>query len=286
VVPDSVLDFSSYSRFFTGLNISPVTTMVMNPEKTEKLMLEDPVFSGVFSTQLPASSNVDLPMVQGYFVQAGRTTGAAEVLMQLRSGAPLLSRFRKGKGETYVFMVPFSGNLSNLTRHAIFVPVMYRMALLSEKTGKLAYEIGTDDRIDLPTVTITGDNVFHLQNEKSGFDIIPAHRTSGSGSLISLNNQVLLAGNYELKSSGQLLTVPSFNFNRNESVMSFNTADDLNEKITQLRLKQVSVIEPGEAALTAGFTFMNEGTRLWKYCIMLVLMFLAIEIMLLKFRKP
>jgi hypothetical protein len=104
--------------------------------------------------------------------------------------------------------------------------------------------------------------------------------------LISLNNQVLLAGNYELKSSGQLLTVPSFNFNRNESVMSFNTADDLNEKITQLRLKQVSVIEPGEAALTAGFTFMNEGTRLWKYCIMLVLMFLAIEIMLLKFRKP
>jgi len=283
IVPDSIPDFVSYSQFFNTLGIAPITSLVMNPEKVEKLMIEDPLFSGVFSNNLPSGANVDLPTVQGYFVQAGSASGSGEMLMQLRSGAPLLSRYRVGKGEVYVFMVPFSGTRSNLARHAIFVPVMYRIALLSEKTGKLAFSIGADDRIELPSVTITGDNVFHLMNESLNFDVIPAHRSTGTGTVVSLNNQVVLPGNYELKSATKVVSMPSFNYNRNESVMSFLDADALKEMIEKLRLKNVAVIESKEATLTAGFTLMNEGIRLWKYCIILVLTFLAIEIILLKF---
>ncbi len=281
IVPDSTIDFATYASFFQNIGIAPITSLVMNPEKVEKLMLEDPLFSGVFSNNLPANANVDLPTVQGYYVQPGRTSG--EVLMQLRSGAPLLSRFRTGKGEVYVFMVPFSGTRSNLARHALFVPTMYRIALLSEKTGRLAFSIGTDDRIELPSVTITGDNVFHLRNEQMNFDVIPAHRSTGNGTVVSLNNQVVMAGIYELQSAGKIVSMPSFNFNRDESVMRFRDADALNEMIEKLRLKNIAVVTSSDATFTAGFTFMNEGIRLWKYCIILVLIFLAIEILLLKF---
>ncbi|MDQ3050590.1 MAG: BatA domain-containing protein [Bacteroidota bacterium] len=281
IIPDSTIDFESYRTFFQNMGIAPITSLVMNPEKVDKLMVEDPLFSGVFSNNIPSGANVDLPVVQGYYIQPGRSSG--EVLMQLRSGAPLLSRFRAGKGEVYVFMVPFSGNRSNLARHALFVPTMYRIALLSEKTGKLAFSIGTDDRIELPAVTITGDNVFHLRNESMNFDVIPAHRSTGSGTVVSLNNQVVMAGIYELQSAGKVISMPSFNFNRDESVMRFRDATALNEMIEQLRLKNIAVISSTNATLTAGFTFMNEGIRLWKYCIILVLIFLAIEILLLKF---
>lgn len=283
IVPDSMPDFASYSSFYSSMEIPPVTSLVMNQEKVEKLMLEDPLFSGVFSNNLPANANVDLPTVNGYFVQATGRSGSGETLMQLRSGAPLLSRHHIGNGQVYVFMAPFSGNLSNFARHAIFVPVMYRIALLSENTGRLAYAIGKDDRLELPAINITGDNVFHLLNEDIKFDVIPSHRSTSTGTMVSLNNQVVLAGNYELESAGKVIASPAFNFNRDESVMRFRDADALKEMIERLRLKNVSVIDPGKTELAAGFTFMNEGIRLWKYCIILVLLFLAIEIILLKF---
>jgi len=284
IVPDSSIDFSSYSRFFSILNIPPITGLVMSQERVDKLMLEDPVFKDVFSKSPAIGSNVDMPQVQGYFVQ-GQGRGSGETLMKLRSGSSLLSRYRIGKGEVYVFMTPFSGSLSNIARHAIFVPVMYRIALLSEQTGRLAYAIGRDDQIELPAVSLTGDHVFHLTNEYLNFDVIPAHRATGSGTMVMLNNQLVMAGNYKLTAADKIITTPSFNFNRDESVMSFLNSEELTEMIGKLRIKNVTVIQPETAEITAGLSVMNEGIRLWKFCLVMVLIFLAMEIMLLKFWK-
>ncbi|MBL0342553.1 MAG: hypothetical protein IPP71_17615 [Bacteroidetes bacterium] len=283
VVPDSSIDYSSYSNFLIPLGIAPLTSAVVNQERVEKLMLEDEIFQGVFSSASGISSSTDLPQVEKYYLQ--NTVSSGEKLIQLRSGAPILSRFLKGKGEVYLFAVSFSGNMSNFARHAIFVPVVYRMALLSERTGKKAYFIGSDDRIELPSTTIAGDEVFHLINEKSNFDIIPGHRTTGTGTVISINNQVTSAANYDLKLRNEVVAIASFNYNREESLLKFKSDAQLKSEIETLRLKNLKIIDSGDVELTHQFSAINEGTRLWKYCIMLVLLFLAFEVLLLKFWK-
>ena len=286
VVPDSSIDFNSYGDLFNKLGIPPFSSLVMNQERVDKLMLEDELFHGVFSSGSGVSSSTDLPQVEKYYLQNAASTGTGEKLIQLRSGAPLLSRFLKGKGEVYLFVVSFTEGMSNFARHALFVPVMYRMALLSEKSTKLSYFIGADDRIDLPATTIAGDEVFHLINEKSGFDIIPGHRNTGNGTVISINNQIEIAANYDLKLRDELVSVTAFNYNRAESQLKFRPAAELKSEIESLRLKNIKVIDSGDVELTRAFSSINEGTRLWKYCIILVLIFLAFEVLLLKFWKP
>jgi hypothetical protein len=206
-----------------------------------------------------------------------------DVLMKLRSGAPFLTRFQKGKGTVYLFHSPFTGSLTNFARHAIFVPVMYRIALLSEKNQTLAGFIGVDETIDLQGVSVSGDEVFHLINESNNFDIIPGHRTTAEGTLVDIKNQVVLAGNYDLKANDRLLAVPAFNFNRSESDMSFLTADQISEALGKYRLTNFEMMNAEKAEIVNHFSQLSEGIRLWKYCIILALLFLAIEVLLLKF---
>jgi len=285
MVPDSSMDFVSFGNLFNSFGIPPVSSMVMNQERVEKLMLEDPVFQGVFNSSSGLNASTDLPMVEKYFLQGNAAGGSGEKLLQLRSGAPLLSRYLKGKGEIYVFYTAFSGGMSNFARHAIFVPVMYRIALLSERPGKMAHFIGVDEQIELPPTAVSGDEVFHIINEDLNFDIIPGHRTTGKGTVISVNSQITQAANYDVSLSSNPVSVISYNFNRDESVMKFFDEDGLTKMIESLRIKNINIISATEQNLTGEFSSINEGTRLWKYCILLVLLFLAFEILLLKFWK-
>lgn len=62
----------------------------------------------MFSSGSGLNNSTDLPQVEKYFVQANAGLGSGEKLIELRSGAALLSRYLKGKGEIYLFNVAFS----------------------------------------------------------------------------------------------------------------------------------------------------------------------------------
>lgn len=119
--------------------------------------------------------------------------------MYLRSGAPLLTRYLKGKGEVYLFSVSFSGNMSNFARHAVFVPVMYRIALLVKNQAKWLILLVPTNRLNLQSASVSGDEVFHLINDELKFDIIPGHRTTGRGHCnFHQQPNVNQAANYDL----------------------------------------------------------------------------------------
>lgn len=278
LVPDSTIDFTSYSQFLTSLQIAPFSGAVFNNERIAGLSLEDPIFKGVFSSRNAINDQTDLPSTSGYFIRSGGSGSTGEALMRFRSGANALERHRKGKGQVYLFSFPFRGIWSNFTRHAIFVPVSYGIALSSGNAMPPAYTMGRDETIELPQITLTGDQVLHLKNSNLDFDVIPAHRSTGNATLIGLNNQVTRANHYELTKGDQPVTVLSFNFNRDESVMRFREPESLQKNYLEL-------LDGASENLAGNFVQMNEGTALWKYCIILALLFLAIEILLLKLWK-
>jgi len=285
VIPDSAADIMSYSSFLNGIGADPFSGLVENDEKVVKITLEDPLFTGVFSDGNKVDESADFPIVHKYFSQTISSSSRREILMQLRSGSPLLSRYREGNGNIYIFSVPLNGTFSNLARHALFVPVVYRIALLSEKSSRLAYMIGRDDRIEIPGIQLSGDNVFHLVNEKQKFDIIPAHKTIGSETVLTVNGIINEAGIYDLKTRNELVSALSFNYNRKESMLKFRSEEQLNSSLEELKLNNFKVMADKSVPLVKSLSVLNEGIRLWKYCIMMVLLFLAFEILLLKFWK-
>jgi hypothetical protein len=142
IVPDSTIDLQSYSAMLNGLGIAPYSGFINSSERVQSLATDDPLFTGVFSSLSKSGESVDLPITEGYFVQSGGGNSGGEVLMKLRSGSSFLSRHINDNGQVYLFYSPFSGQTSNFSRHAIFVPVIYRIALSSGHQTPLSWVIG------------------------------------------------------------------------------------------------------------------------------------------------
>jgi len=100
---------------------------------------------------------------------------------------------------------------------------------------------------------------------------------------LTMNNQIKKSGFYDLfLNPGQTNHSYSFNYNRRESALQYFSPEELSAKVG----KNVNVISALDTAvLTAQIEENNQGTVLWRWCIILTLLFLAIEILLLRFWK-
>ena len=73
----------------------------------------------------------------------------------------------------------------------------------------------------------------------------------------------------------------AFNDDRSESKLDYFTPNGLNKIVLQAN----TVIEAGDGALKGVASDTNLGMQLWKLCIILALIFLAAEILLIRFFK-
>jgi hypothetical protein len=85
-----------------------------------------------------------------------------------------------------------------------------------------------------------------------------------------------------LKKQDSTLATLAFNDSRAESDMTYLAPAALK----QFMPKASTLITGGKASLKGIVTETNLGTQLWKLCIILALIFLAAEIVLIRYFKP
>ncbi len=100
-----------------------------------------------------------------------------------------------------------------------------------------------------------------------------------------MHDQVREAGIYDLVRGNETVAVFAFNYNRNESQLDFYTPDQLAEMNDRFGLLNVALIRDSGRNLASIISDTSKGISLWKWCIVLVLIFLGIETLLLKFWK-
>jgi hypothetical protein len=99
----------------------------------------------------------------------------------------------------------------------------------------------------------------------------------------TINDQVKEAGFYEwfLNEEESLGTI-AFNYDREESDLTYLERSEL-EALAGDRMSIIDINE--NAALTARIEERSQGLVLWRLCLILALVFLAVEILLLRFWK-
>jgi len=256
IIPDSMASAETYSGLSSSLGIANIGSLRIAPDKVDRLQTDDPVFYGVFTGKSGVGASTDLPVVNRSLQLNG---GVPEVLLRLRSGEPYLNRYRVGDGSVYMLGSSLSGEMSGLAKHAIFVPIFYRMALLATNPQALAIFIGSDANLDIPSGGFSGDRIFKLKGSANRAEFIPTHRMVGSAVKINFGNTIRDAGAYQLSLDGNLVSNPSFNYNRAESVMSFNDAEMLTKQIGEARLTNFQVDATTGAKALAGTCYSNFG---------------------------
>lgn len=286
IIPRDNADFPSYNELLLALGANEIESegayLADNPGKVASISYDSDIYNNVFREK---NEKIDLPKVGHHYNFKTTTRSTEERILTLGNGGSFLSRFTHGKGKAYVLAVPLKGEHSNFPRHAIFVPTLYNMALYSQSVGKMYYTIGENEFVDLPNVTITADNVFKIKDTKSDLEIIPGNRSSGSNTQLILQNQITQAGNYILTVDKDTLVGLAFNFDRKESDLSCYTGDELEKEAEKAGLEGYSVLQSDVRDIGTQLKQLSQGTKLWKLFIILALVFLAIEVLLLRLWK-
>lgn len=276
IIPSREMDMASMNSFLQDLSIPAYGAIVRKENKVSLVTVQEGLFKDVFSTA-PSGSN--LPQLKEYYSLQNSSRSARQNILTLATQEPLLSKFPIGKGYCYLSAVALQPECSNLSKHALFLPMLYRMALLSTQASPLAFTVGQHEALPAPASLLIGDD-HPLRLKKDSLEIIPD--VQGRNNTISLfvSDQLKEEGMYTLLSGKQAVSTYAFNYTRKESNLSYYSPEELKDLLST---KGIYVLEESKRSLKDSIAEANYGLRLWKLCLILTLLFLAAEILLLRF---
>ena len=283
VIPAATMNIDNYKRFLSSQGSNYYTVMNKVSQKISEINFHSPFYADVFES---VPQNMDLPQVTSYFSISRISRSAQDYLMKLQNNELFLSVQDCGRGKVFLLSVPLQTEYSNFPKHALFVPTIYKIALMSRIMQRLYYVIGKDDNIEVLTaMKDEKDLILKLKNTNGNNEVIPQIQNYYGRISLLMHNQIKDNGNYRLTDGKKDIAGLAFNYDKAESDMKCYTTDEINSFIDKNNLKNTMLIEGKAKSLSAVVTELNQGKKLWKTFVLLALLFLASEIVLLRFWK-
>lgn len=268
IIPSATPDITSYQQLFGIGQLSLKDTLIRTDLATPDF--DNPFFQEVFEER---SRNIAMPSAQKV-LDWGRDRTA---ILSFRNGEPFLSKVGE-RSNIYLLASPLELPYSTFQTHALFVPVMYRLALQSASADNRLYYFTDEKTITFRSDTLIRDEVYKLLS-KTG-EVIPSQRIQGNSVIMEIPTEMLEAGFYDLMLSGNRVNTLAFNKNFEESNLEQLSLDEIRQKFEG----NIAVINASDSA-----SFKKEienrylGTPLWKYALIFALIFLLVEILLIRF---
>ena len=284
IIPSINKDIAINNGICQRLNITRYEALDTQRTRVSTLNFEHPIFNHIFEK---VNDNMDMPFVFRFYDFSNGIYQDKQSLIRMENNRDLLCVHTIDKGKVYMLAVPLEDAFSEFHKHALFVPSLYNMAIISNMQEEPYYIIGENSRIGLNKVNIDAENVVEITQPNSSFSFIPEIRNQLSGVSVFVHDQIKTAGNYFICDKEDVFAGLSFNYNRRESKMKFYDMSELEEQIKDYDLKYYAVLNLQHKSTNA---IVNEirsaGIHLWHYFIVLALLCLLAEVLLLRLWKP
>ena len=269
VIPDANINLSEYSQLLGGISLqkSDSTDLIdMVPPD-----FNNPFFENVFEDRNP---NMKMPKASNsLFWFSDRNA-----ILKLQNGQPFLSKINRG-GEVYLFSSPFNSDFTNFPLHALFVPVMYKIAMSGSSQSQDLFHSLSSEQLILPLDTVIAGEMLRLTNGER--EIIPQQRISGNEAILDLPPMEISTGFYSVIQNSVESNVLAFNYDQNESDLSQLSFEEIGNRFIG---STYEIFSDASGSNVDEVLFAKYQTiPLWKYAILLAILFIVIEIMLFKF---
>jgi hypothetical protein len=285
VLPSEGSSGEGFRGFATTAGLPQLSGPVAANQKIGKLETSHPLLTGIFEQGKSVPDNMDLPVVLKTFTQTFTAKSGTQPLLRLEDGSPFLTYTPVGKGGCFLLSSPLDPVWTGLQQHALFVPLFIKAVLLGASEIGPGKTTGVYSEFTPGDTALSGDQVFHLSNPSTGFDAITDTRRNAGGSLLSVRDQVKTAGNYQVTAGANTVNVVSFNYDRKESDLRTMDPSDIEKVFTATAAAPPALLDTEDPSVAHSLSRLREGVSLWKYCIILVLLFLAIEVLLIRYFK-
>lgn len=278
VVPTDKADRNTQNELLLSLGTENFAEWDSTALKVDRVNLQSELMRNVF---LEWGERMDLPSVASHFKTVTSARSGREPLLTLADGSSFLSRYPSGKGSVYVLSSPLNDRSTNFQRHALFVPSVYNMALNSAGGQVSAEVLGDNSLIPLTAAVDRLENLIMVSLE-TGERFMPEPVVRGDATGILVHGQVQKDGHYLLMSGKDTLQSVSFNYDRAESALEYLSESEFTEMAERTGIQRFGLVSERTGNIANSVREMQEGKKLWRLFLVLALIFLGIEILLIR----
>ena len=244
---------------------------LQNSEKlVTKIAFNNPLYQSVFEKQI---ANFQYPNTKFSF----QIDGSNPAILSFEDQSVFLTALPNQLSSVYIFTAAINKSNSNFQNSPLIVPTFYNMAQSTSKTGVSSLIIGEKNPI-LVDASLAKDEIVNVKsNTKTSTEekFIPIQQILNNKVKITCNDDPEIAGNFGVYKKEELLKNISFNYNRTESNLATANENLLSD------YKIINSIETVFETIQQDRT----NTEIWKWFVILTLLFLVTEVFIQKFVK-
>ena len=265
IIPAQEGNVTELNSFVANFGALQFKTATMAEKKVTKINFSHPLFSSVFEKKI---DNFQYPTTKTAF---GLSSATPSVL-SYDDQSPFLTSVPNDLSSVYVFAAPINKTNSNFQNSPLIVPTFYNMAQSSQKTGVNAMIIGESQAFVVDAL-LSKDEILTVKNSAESF--IPVQQLLNTKVKMTFSDSPTEAGNFSIFNGANQIQNISFNYNRTESNLALANPD------AAANFKEIEDIETVFNTIQTDRT----DTQIWKWFLILALLFLALEVLIQKFVK-
>lgn len=261
IIPSNKANIEHYNSLLTKLQFGTLSQLNIQEKKITHIVFDNPLYSDVFEKKV---ANFQYPKVNSYY---SITTNQPAVLKFEDAQAFILQNKKN-----YLFTAAINKENSNFQSSPLIVPTLYNMAKQSLPLPKLYYEIGKQNNYSIP-ITLGQDEILKITDSIESF--IPLQQTKANQVNITTFENPSTAGILTIEKDQEAIEKVSYNYNRSESSLLFSNPE---------KWKNTNVYN----SINELFSEINQNNSIhnyWKWFAIFALLFLVLEMIILKFYK-
>ncbi|UPZ13803.1 vWA domain-containing protein [Flavobacterium humidisoli] len=265
VIPSEKTSLSSLNALLGNFGKIQFGNLETNRKLITKINFDHPLFSGVFENKI---TNFQYPKVNSSFA----VSSSYPAVLSFEDQTAFVTAVQNQVSGITVFTAPINSTNSNFQQSPLIVPLFYKIAQNNQKTGVNALTIGNNQPYFVD-VLLTKDAILEVKGTDDSF--IPIQQILNNKVKLTFNDFPETAGNYSVFDKKEWVENISFNYKRTESDLS------------QVNTNVVSDFKTADTISTIFNTLQTERTdsQIWKWFVIFALLFLALEMAIIKFVK-
>ncbi len=274
VIPHEKNAPSAYNKLLSDLSVGQYAEKKTQHLTVTEMNAQEPVISIAFE-HIP--EHVDLPEVYAYWTITSSYQVPEYSILKFENGRSFLQKYQLDRGIVYLQASGLHASSGNFSTKTVFAPIVYNLALIRSENSPLYYTMGKKQVLSgLKTSGISKD-VFKLTSGQ--YEIIPSVYPMGQVTGIEVPAFMNRDGWYDILRNDEKVSEIACNYSRLESEMKFASKEELATRYDEPYLE---VLSSNELIRKNSGGIFNGNRRLWKVCVILALLFLTIEIVLIR----
>ncbi len=279
---------TSDASVLTAFGVAEAASWTDQPDQVRDLQMDHPFFTDMFAT---TPERIDLPAVESIWNRP--EAPGEEVLAATESGRTFFSRIPKGRGQAFVLNAGAAAEATNLIRHALWVPLMLRIAERSSAHVIHQAELGVSEAwaVAAPLMpesdwSMEGPQQWGTASETRAQQWLPEVRELGQRARVNLSGVPFATGHYTLLNGNNPIAAIGLNQDRAESNHRAWNVTEFKDAWNALPWPSMRILAGTSSTLPQIIQRMEQGVPLWKALLLLAVAALAAETLFLRLWKP